>query len=60
MRPGTREHFLGVLEREWPDELDRCRCLYPAGGAGYLRAADRRRIVLTPEPAPEQLALAIG
>jgi len=79
LRPGTREHFLTVLEREWPAELDRYRRLYPAGGAGYLRAADarpiearvgavrrgagiadRRRIVLTPEPAPEQLALAIG
>ena len=78
LRPGTREHFLEVLEREWPDELDRYRRLYPAGGSGYLRAADarpiearvsavrrgvaiadRRRIVLSPEPEPEQLALAI-
>ncbi len=25
LRPGTREHFLGVLEREWPEELDRYR-----------------------------------
>ncbi len=36
LRPGTREHFLGVLEREWPDELARYRRLYPAGGSGYL------------------------
>ena len=37
LRAGTREHFLGVLEREWPAELDRYRRLYPAGGSGYLR-----------------------
>ena len=76
LRPGTREHFLCVLEREWPAELDRYRRLFPTGGSGYLRPADagpierrlaavrrgsgigdRRRIVLTPEPAPDQLAL---
>ncbi|MGH2382335.1 MAG: radical SAM protein [Candidatus Limnocylindria bacterium] len=76
LRPGTREHFLGVLEREWPAELDRYRRLFPTGGSGYLRRTDagpierrlaavrrgsgigdRRRIVLTPEPAPDQLAL---
>ena len=37
LRPGTREHFLDVLEREWPAELERYRRLYPAGGSGYLR-----------------------
>ena len=79
LRPGTREHFLDVLAREWPDELDRYRRLYPTGGSGYLRSADarpiegrvaavrrgagisdRRRIVLTPDPEPEQLALAMA
>ena len=78
LRAGTREHFLDVLEREWPAEAERYRRLYPAGGNGYLRHADaepierrlaavrrgipisdRRRIVLTPEPDPEQLPLAI-
>ena len=78
LRSGTREHFLSVLEREWPDELDRYRRLYPAGGSGYLAPADlepverrisavrrgariddRRRIVLSPPPPAEQLALAI-
>jgi DNA repair photolyase len=78
LRAGTREHFLGVLEREWPAELDRYRRLYPAGGSGYLapvdadpierrisavrrgaRIADRRRIVLSPPPPAEQLALAM-
>ncbi|MDX6593138.1 MAG: hypothetical protein QOI85_1654 [Chloroflexota bacterium] len=78
LRPGTREHFLAVLEREWPAELERYRRLFPAGGSGYLRRpdadpierriaavrrgsgiGDRRRIVLTPEPEPSQLALAL-
>jgi len=36
LRAGTREHFLEVLGREWPAELDRYLRLYPAGGAGYL------------------------
>ena len=39
LRPGTREHFLGVLEREWPEELERYRRLYPASGSGYLAPA---------------------
>lgn len=78
LRAGTREHFLGVLEREWPEELARYRDLYPAGGSGYLRSADarpidarvaavkrgagigdRRRIVLSPPPEPQQLALGV-
>ncbi|HET8776122.1 MAG TPA: hypothetical protein VFN76_00545 [Candidatus Limnocylindria bacterium] len=40
LRAGTREHFLAVLEREWPEELARYRRLYPAGGSGHLRGAD--------------------
>jgi DNA repair photolyase len=40
LRPGTREHFLSVLEREWPAELDRYRRLYPASGSGYLTRRD--------------------
>lgn len=44
LRPGTREYFLGVLEREWPDALDRYRRLFPAGGAGYLQRADAEPI----------------
>jgi DNA repair photolyase len=78
LRSGTRDHFLSVLEREWPDELDRYRRLYPAGGSGYLspadvepierrvnavrrgaRIGDRRRIVLSPPPPAEQLALVL-
>jgi DNA repair photolyase len=40
LRAGTREHFLGVLEREWPDEVARYRRLYPADGSGYLGRRD--------------------
>ena len=40
LRAGTREHFLTVLEREWPAELERYRRLYPAGGSGYLGRVD--------------------
>jgi DNA repair photolyase len=28
LKPGTREHFLNALERDWPEELDRYRTLY--------------------------------
>jgi DNA repair photolyase len=44
LRSGTREHFLGVLAREWPEELERYQRLYPTGGSGYLSAAQRRPI----------------
>lgn len=40
LRPGTREHFLGVLEHEWPEELERYRRLYPTSGNGYLAPVD--------------------
>jgi DNA repair photolyase len=38
LRPGTREHFLACLERDWPDERERYERLY--AGRAYLRAAD--------------------
>ena len=44
LRPGTREHFLAVLEREWPAEVERYRRLYPTGGSGYLRRTDAEPI----------------
>jgi DNA repair photolyase len=45
LRPGTREHFLATVAREWPEELSRYERLYPSGGSGYLprREADRLR-----------------
>jgi DNA repair photolyase len=38
LRPGTREHFLESLEREWPELLPEYEQLYR--GRAYLRAAD--------------------
>ena len=35
LRPGTREHFLEHLARDWPEELDRYERLYAR--AAYLR-----------------------
>ncbi len=40
LRPGTREHFLACLERDWPELLPDYERLY-AGGA-YLPQADTR------------------
>ena len=37
LRPGTREHFLDCLERDWPEELDRYTRLY-GNGRAYLGA----------------------
>src|SRR5262245_9934821 len=38
LRPGTREHFLESLEREWPELLPEYERLYE--GRAYLRASD--------------------
>jgi DNA repair photolyase len=46
LRPGTREHFLESLARDWPEELERYERLY--AGRSYLGADDvkpvRRRV----------------
>ncbi|HVS86490.1 MAG TPA: radical SAM protein [Gaiellaceae bacterium] len=39
LRPGTREHFLAALERDWPELLPEYERLY-AGGRAYLPAAE--------------------
>ncbi|TML65163.1 MAG: hypothetical protein E6G22_02865 [Actinobacteria bacterium] len=39
LRPGTREHFLENLARDWPEELERYEELY--AGRAYL--PDERR-----------------
>ena len=75
LRPGTREHFLEQLARDWPEQLPRYEALYARGA--YLKndakqavldtVARLRRIhgvgdrrVIRPEPArEEQLALAV-
>jgi DNA repair photolyase len=46
LRPGTREHFLEQLARDWPEELERYERLY--AGRAYLRgpeAQEPRRLV---------------
>ena len=47
LRPGTREHFLEHLARDWPEELDRYERLYTKGA--YLPHAARK-------PVQEQVA----
>jgi DNA repair photolyase len=39
LKPGTREHFLECLARDWPELLPEYETLY-AGGRAYLRARD--------------------
>jgi DNA repair photolyase len=38
LQPGTREHFLAALAREWPEELERYEHLY--AGRAYLPASE--------------------
>jgi DNA repair photolyase len=74
LRPGTREHFLEALARDWPEELERYERLYR--GRAYLpdgvtrpvrdtvrrlaaESAAPRRPVLQPAPQPDQLTLAV-
>jgi DNA repair photolyase len=75
LKPGTREHFLEHLGREWPEMLPRYLRLYQrpyldkrvaepirqlvADLKGRLEIADRRPVRLTPPPEAEQLGLAI-
>jgi DNA repair photolyase len=73
LQPGTREHFLEHLARDWPALLDRYRQLYRrpyldradalpirtqvAALKQTFAIADRRTAPLEPDPQPEQLAL---
>ncbi len=73
LRPGTREHFLEHLARDWPEELERYQQLYARPYLDRRRAdsirsavetlrdrhgiADRRSLPLEPPPAPAQLPL---
>jgi DNA repair photolyase len=75
LQPGTREHFLDHLARDWPAELRRYQRLYArayldksdaepvraevAGLRARYGIADRRRDRLEPPPDPEQLSLAV-
>ena len=40
LRPGTKEHYLAALERDWPELLPEYRRLY--GGRAYLPAAETK------------------
>jgi DNA repair photolyase len=40
LRPGTRDHFLSVLAREWPELVPHYEGLFPATGSGYLARVD--------------------
>jgi DNA repair photolyase len=72
LKPGTREHFLEALERDWPSESERYAALY--AGRSYLPREDvaavtelvatlarehasRGRPPLRPRPEPVQLSL---
>jgi DNA repair photolyase len=73
LQPGTREHFLDHLARDWPELLPRYEALYRTtylprsegepikARVAALRAAhaiaDRRGRPLSPPPEPEQLSL---
>ena len=74
LRPGTREHFLEALGRDWPELLPEYERLY--AGRAYLAAKETepvratvralarersvpRRPTIRPAPEPEQLALAV-
>ena len=74
LRPGTREHFLDALARDWPEERERYELLYagraylPESVAKSVRATVRalaaesarpHRPVLAPAPRPTQLSLAV-
>jgi DNA repair photolyase len=73
LKPGTREHYLACLERDWPELLPEYAKLY--GRKAYIDSSeiraqvrelarkhgirDRRRVKLEPAPEPEQLSLAV-
>ncbi len=42
LRPGTREHFLGHLARDWPEELERYEHLY--AGRAYIRGEEAKAV----------------
>jgi DNA repair photolyase len=75
LRPGTREHFLEQLAREWPEQLPRYERLYRGAYLAEADAdpirrrvaalreqygiADRRAVKLAPPAEPVQLSLAV-
>ena len=75
LRPGTKEHFLETIDREWPELATRYQKLYaqraylaradsePVQEMQRLRRdmgiADRRRVRLRPPDPPLQMALGL-
>ena len=73
LKPGTREHFLEGVARDWPELLPEYERLYRGAYLPNAEAAptrelvsrlarehgvrDRRRVRLAPPPSPEQLTL---
>jgi DNA repair photolyase len=74
LKDGTREHFMTVLDKHWPELVSRYEQAYraraylpPAFAEPTMKAvarlrsvhgvSDRRRVILKPPPAPEQLSL---
>jgi DNA repair photolyase len=71
LKPGTREHFLEALARDWPEQLDRyeralrARAYLPQAEVEPVRRSRRARAkhgsrprrCAEPPPAAEQLAL---
>jgi DNA repair photolyase len=73
LKPGTKEHYLRALERDWPELLPEYERLY--GSKAYLDASevraevralagkhgirDRRALKLRPPAEPQQLTLAV-
>ena len=73
LKPGTKEHYLRALERDWPELLPEYERLY--GRKAYIDSTDvraevraltrkhgirdRRRVKLSPPPVAEQLTLAV-
>jgi len=76
LRPGTREHFLGGLAKDWPEQLERYHRLYRGAylGKDATRPLDvllaelrsewvwepRPRAQPPPEPGPDQLLLPLA
>jgi DNA repair photolyase len=76
LKPGTREHFLAELARDWPEHAERYEQLYaqraylPSAQTAHVKslvaelkseiAPRRRPQLLRPAPEPRQLTLALG
>jgi len=75
LRPGTKEHFLETIDREWPELADRYQQLYAQRAylaradsepvqemqrlRGEMGIADRRRVRLRPPEPPSQMTLGL-